>query len=403
MINDKNIKILFIHNTLPWYRVPLFEYLSSKLNIKYIFTRNYLINRFYSQEQDLNKVMGINYVLLKEKYITLNLMRLMFKEDYDLVIAPPFDSFRQCIDSSLVFIIAKIRRKPIIYFGEKWELRNSKIPNKIPLITKIKKEVKSGVKKTLERIFIPSTDACISSGTRSRQYFISLGVKPDKIFIAPDSSEVKQNKEESFDVRKKYGISADTKLILYFGRIVRTKGADFLIKAFSELEKERKDIFLLICGDGDFKNECEELAKNLQVKNIKFTGLISSEQRSIYLSQCDIFVLPNSFYNGQVEAWGLTLNEAMYFGKPVIATTATGASYDLIKNGVNGYMIDYSNVSSLYNALKILVSDNKLRAQMGLNSKKIIEENFSTERMGEGFMETFSYALKHKFSRRKSI
>ena len=51
----------------------------------------------------------------------------------------------------------------------------------------------------------------------------------------------------------------------------------------------------------------------------------------------DVFVLPSVAHSGEV--WDLVLNEAMSMGKPVISTKAAGASYDMIKNGINASQV----------------------------------------------------------------
>ena len=56
-------------------------------------------------------------------------------------------------------------------------------------------------------------------------------------------------------------------------------------------------------------------------------------------------------YRGRVDVCGLTLNEAIQYGKVLIATEAVGCSYELIENGVNGFRIEAGNVESMRDAL----------------------------------------------------
>ena len=59
-----------------------------------------------------------------------------------------------------------------------------------------------------------------------------------------------------------------------------------------------------------------------------------------------------TYRGGRVDVWGLTLNEAMQFNNILISTDAVGSAYDLIDNGVNGYMVESENVNQLCQAIK---------------------------------------------------
>ncbi len=50
-------------------------------------------------------------------------------------------------------------------------------------------------------------------------------------------------------------------------------------------------------------------------------------------------MVPSIFHRLEVESWGLVLNEAMSVRKPIVSTDMVGAAYDLIKDGVNGYIV----------------------------------------------------------------
>ena len=103
------------------------------------------------------------------------------------------------------------------------------------------------------------------------------------------------------------------------------------------------DIFLLIVGDGPFINECKDLAKKIDIKNIHFMGYVDA--KAYCYKACDVFVLPSILLDDhQYEAWGLVINEAMAFGKPIITTDAVGAAEDLVKDGYNGYIVKNKSV-----------------------------------------------------------
>ena len=102
-----------------------------------------------------------------------------------------------------------------------------------------------------------------------------------------------------------------------------------------------------------------------------------------------MLVLP-AVSDEHVEVWGLVVNEAMSLGKPVITTYAVGSSFDLIENGVNGFMVKEKDIQELASKINLLLSDNNLRKKMGDSSKSKIEKYFSYKKEVEGFQKALS-------------
>ena len=158
---------------------------------------------------------------------------------------------------------------------------------------------------------------------------------------------------------------------------------DILIKAFYLLRKKRHDVSLLIAGDGPAKEYCFNLAKSLKVLDVKFIGSITPNRTKTIYNKADVFVLPSYELNGYFEEWGLVVNEAMSMKLPVIATTAVGASFDMIINGYNGFVVKEKSIDELYQAMKNILNFDL--AKMGNNSRKIFEEKNNYTEMANGF------------------
>lgn len=380
---NKRNKILFIHNSVTWYRIPFFKELNKICDVKFIFSKVIKLKKDYKGiETDYKELEYLNYEITPNYMgISWASMKRSLLEDYDTIVVTVLDSWDQVIEAFICAIIAKVRRKKVAYFWERWD------PPKEEMI--FRRRIKSKIYRILLRCLSLFIDVYISPGKKSKEYFINNGINKDKIVIAPDASMLEVS-EKKLDIRKKLNISNDKKIILYFGRIEEYKGLDVLIKAFSKLEKKCDNVFLLICGDGDYSEYCKELSNTLKVENILFSGIIQPEERYHYYSSCNIFVLPNKYERGAVEIWGLSTNEAMSVGKPVISTIANGGAYDLIKNGFNGYMIDQDNPEELFDSLYKIISNEKLEFQMSKNAKNYIYSNFSYENMAEGFKKAFS-------------
>lgn len=381
----KDIKVLFMHNSMTWYRIPFFIELSKICNVKYMFTKVKNSEILYKGMKDENSdLKDIDYEIVENKFnIAWKSLKAARSYDYDIILVTVLDSFDQIFEAFTCAIIAKIRRKKVAYFWERWDAPKEYLSKS--------KRFKCFVYRMLMKLLALFVDTNIVPGSKSKEYFMSTGIPESKITIAHDASTI-NIKEKTREIRKEIGIPSDKKIILYFGRIVQFKGLDVLIKAFAKLKY--KNAFLLICGEGPYKNECIDLANNLKLKNVYFQGLVQPKDRYSYFTESNIFVLPNRFYDGWVEIWGLSTNEAMEMGKPVISTTANGGAYDLIKDGYNGFMVEQNNEDELAEAIEKILENDELEKSMGINSKKIIESEYSYKDMAKGFKRAFYLPFK---------
>jgi glycosyltransferase involved in cell wall biosynthesis len=102
-----------------------------------------------------------------------------------------------------------------------------------------------------------------------------------------------------------------------------------------------------------------------------------------YYLASDVFVLP-SITTYFADACPLVVNEAMYFGKPVITSDAVGTTF-MIKDGENGFVVPEKDSAELESAMFRVLSDPDLEESMGRSSKKLIETSFRYEDMIDGF------------------
>jgi len=88
-----------------------------------------------------------------------------------------------------------------------------------------------------------------------------------------------------------------------------------------------------------------------------------------FYALADVLVLP-SFS----EPWGLVVNEAMVCGLPVIVSNRAGASFDLVKNGKNGFTFNPYDWKELAELMRKFTKGEVDIKEMGYNSKEIIRE-----------------------------
>ena len=127
-------------------------------------------------------------------------------------------------------------------------------------------------------------------------------------------------------------------------------------------------LLFLIIGDGELKNSCLDYISKKKLKNIYFKGFVNQNNLKYYYNISDILIQTSSY-----ETWGLTINESLASGTPVICTKDCGASHDLIKNKKVGKMYSTGNINELDNKMKrLLIKKNKINQT---NIKKTIANN----------------------------
>jgi glycosyltransferase involved in cell wall biosynthesis len=348
------MKLLFFHNSLPEYRIGLFEELNRQCDVKFVITNRDVYQEKYGFSTSGEQKFNCKF-LTEGKRGFEELQQILEKiGDYDAVELPPLDTLREVRMGKMIVVEAKRHQVKIGFFWEKWEAPRNK--------QTFSRKVKNLILRIVPKQVYKNADVIHAGSTSARDYFIGNGIPDNKIVVIPDVSTVPDCEYE--DLRSEYQIPKDKKLILYFGRIMQQKGLDYLIRAFADLKREDNRYFLLVAGDGEFKEECTQLSEKLRLMDIKFCGAVEPKLRKNFFEQCDIFCFPCTNRGGWVDVWGLTVNEAIQFNKPVVTTEGVGSAIDLIQNGVNGYRCKAEDVTDLVHGIKMAA---------GLDQKKLIE------------------------------
>jgi len=126
-------------------------------------------------------------------------------------------------------------------------------------------------------------------------------------------------------IRSELKIPSDAFVLVFVGRVAKEKNISFLIEIMPSLSHLKRDIRLLIVGDGPVRKELEDYAKILKVRDkIIFTGYIPPERIPDVYHSSDVFV-----FSSLTETQGLVTFEAMAAGLPVVAVSAYGIKYTL--------------------------------------------------------------------------
>ena len=144
-----------------------------------------------------------------------------------------------------------------------------------------------------------------------------------------------ENVKSDIDIRQKYNINTDTKIIFSLGRIAEMKGFQDVIKKIPEFLSKGVNVKYLIAGDDDgYKKNLEDLIEKLNLKEyVEFVGFLDLETKKQYISQCDIFAIPSLW-----EPFGLVALEGMVFNKIVLTSNLDGLA-EVLKDYLNKILL----------------------------------------------------------------
>lgn len=154
------------------------------------------------------------------------------------------------------------------------------------------------------------------------------------------------------------------KRVIAVGRYFDEKGYDMLLQAWSIVEKENNEWILDIFGDGN-KSYYERIANSLglDMQRCHLNDSIVDVQKE-YLSS-SLFVCTSRF-----EGFGMGIIEAMACGLPVVAFDCLWGPRSIIKNGIDGILVENGNVGKMAKAILSMINSPDNLSQLGKNARK---------------------------------
>lgn len=172
-------------------------------------------------------------------------------------------------------------------------------------------------------------------------------------------------------------IRSDAKTILFVGRLVDRKGADDLIRAFSDLNGKAGEARLEIVGDGPEMGRLQELARELGVSDrTRFFGTLRGRTLYERFANAYVFAMPSKTAKGDVEGFGTVFLEAGLFGKPSVGTRSGGIP-EAIRDGETGILVPEHDPKTLSDALGVLLADEKMTLRLGKNAREMVSTKFT--------------------------
>jgi glycosyltransferase len=172
------------------------------------------------------------------------------------------------------------------------------------------------------------------------------------------------------DLRKKYCIPENTKLILFAGRLDEVKGVAFLIRTFKKIITDFPDSRLIVIGEGSFETWLKESADCWS--KITFTGRLDKKKLYEFYRIADMGVVCSLH-----EEFGFVAIEMMMYALPVIVTQ-TGGLDEIVEDNVSGLKVPVRTIKSkrqvdvkyLSEKMKLLLNNPVYARELGKNGRK---------------------------------
>lgn len=163
------------------------------------------------------------------------------------------------------------------------------------------------------------------------------------------------------------------------------KGLNYLIEALAV-----RDIPTVIAGEGPMTSELKALAKKLNLKNIKFIGEVSDEDKDAIFQMSYAFIFPSHLRS---ESFGISLLEAAMYGKPMISCEiSTGTSF-INLNHETGLVIPAENPNAIHKAMEFLWDNPQVADEMGRAAKERYFKQFTSEQMCKSYLDLYNKIL----------
>ncbi|MCI1682366.1 MAG: glycosyltransferase [Bacteroides sp.] len=253
----------------------------------------------------------------------------------------------------------------------------------------------------------------------------SYGVEREQIHVTYNSTDTETLLREKALVQASGSLLPKVgKRVLHIGRLVKWKRVDLLIDAFARIAGEYDDAELVIVGDGpelenlkrqavdasltvldESRNATKEVVQKAETEReavpeqkteaqvnhnsgiVRFIGAVyDPKELGAYMNESTVYVLAGM--------GGLSINDAMSYGMPIICSVCDSTERDLVVDGKNGFIFREGDVYSLVDKLEYLFDHPQRCEEMGVESERIIREKINIETVSNRYIRAFEDLMK---------
>lgn len=229
-----------------------------------------------------------------------------------------------------------------------------------------------------------------------------LGVRSDRITVIPNGANTDLFRPmDTHHARSELGLPDDYRYVCFVGHLTAWQGVENLIRGVPMILGKFPKTQIIIVGDGPMKAELLTLAKDVGVLDkTMFTGNVPYEKVPYYINASDVCVAPFVYArNEKIGLSPLKLYDYLACGKVVVGSDITGIS-ETLRAANAGIVVKPEDPTALAEATIELFQDDKLRKQMGENSRRYVIENHSWASTAEKVLQVCQRAIEAKSEKR---
>lgn len=164
--------------------------------------------------------------------------------------------------------------------------------------------------------------------------------------------------------------------LLWVGRFIKWKHPELALYLAKMLKSDGYKFSLKMIGIGEMREELQKIVMKENLEDcVKILEARPNEEVRLCMRKSDIFL----FTSDRKEGWGAVLNEAMSEGCACIASKQAGSVDYLIKNGINGFSLNYYEIKAWYKCLKHILDDRKVIRKIQQNAFLTIEKEWNAK------------------------
>jgi glycosyltransferase involved in cell wall biosynthesis len=221
--------------------------------------------------------------------------------------------------------------------------------------------------------------------------FESYGIESKKIHMIENGVDLKTFEiKEHTKILEKIGIDENQKFILFFGRIHKKKGIEYLLNAFQKFVKKYGDYVLVIGGHGEknYVDEIKTLIKTLGIqKLVKFTDYVSHSEKLKLMQSAEVFVLTSL-----TDVHPRAVQEALVMKTPVIISRECDCP------GVEEFeagKIVLLDSDKVHEALVDLLTNSETLDKYSKNSVKLVQEKYLLENQMKKIIDMYNNVVSN--------
>lgn len=244
-------------------------------------------------------------------------------------------------------------------------------------------------------------DMVIAVSHYIRKELIRVGFDKDRVVVVHHGIDINRfSPSNTLDIREidtLYPEFKGRRVIFHPARMSLDKGCHVSVKALDFIRREYPDVLLVLAGTGktvDWGSQQQkhvkmilELVNDYKLKDNVFIKFFAWDDMPLIYKAAEFCVYPSCFE----EPFGLVMLESMATEKPIVVSKAGGMP-EIVRSGVNGYVVEMNNPYELAEKCCLLLSKPKLCRELGQKGRLMVEKIWNKDVMTQKTLEVYKSA-----------